>query len=117
MCIHKGEDGDLVYREFAARVEPEPAEPQQGGAECHERDVVWSLLRRAPASQKQHRAECGHAGGGMHDDAPRKVEYPPIRQKPTAPDHVGKGVIHQELPEGEKNEIRAEPYPVGERAP
>ena len=65
--VHEGECGRRVRAERGARVEPEPAEPQQAGSHEDERQVVRTgrVLLEADASSEDDRQ--GQARGARVD--------------------------------------------------
>src|SRR5439155_24988321 len=76
--IEEGGRGDVVDLQLTAGVEPVPAEPEQAGAECDERDVVRQVEELALADV-EHRGERGPAGARMDNYAAGEVAGAPMR--------------------------------------
>ena len=107
--VHERLDGLAVGRERRAGVEPEPAEPEDAGADHHQRHGVRrvALLRPALAlAEHQHRGQRGDAGVDVDRGAAGEVERAalaePAAEHPledgqyTSSDHTGTKIAHAE---------------------
>ena len=118
--LMKADHGQLVGRQGASRVEPEPAEPQQRRAD----EGVGHVVRRRcdarnarPPADDQREHEGRDARRHVHDRASREVERSEVVQPPVlAPDPVRNRVIDQRRPQEGENDERRELDPLRERA-
>src|SRR6266480_3398515 len=115
----EGAGGQAAGGQRGAGVEPEPAEPQQPGAEHDHRDVVRLLavpVHVAPADH-QRDDERGHARADVDDRAAREVERAELVQPAVGrPDPVGDRRVDEDRPQDREEHERAEALPLGERA-
>ncbi len=58
----------------------------------------------------------GHARAQMHDDAAGEVHHAHLVQKSTAPHPMNEGDIHQQAPQHEEDQVRAEADAIGKGA-
>ena len=75
--VDEGDRGDAVGGELGAGVEAEPAEPQQTGAEQHERRVVRNvraLLEADALAEHERERECGSTGVDVHRGSTGEVD-------------------------------------------
>ena len=89
-------------RQRAAGIEPEPAEPQQAGAEQRERHVVRQkrrLLVVAPLADDERRHERGDARVDVDDRAAGEVERPHVGEPAAAPDPVRDRRVDHDRPQ------------------
>ena len=89
--VAKASAGGLAGGERAAGIEPEPAEPEQAGAEQHERHVVRQqrrLLEVAPLADDDRRDQRRDAGIHVHHGAAGEVERAHVGQPAAAPHPV-----------------------------
>ena len=118
--VHERLRGDAVGAERGAGVEPEPAEPQDAGAEQRERQRVrrHRVLRpAAPPADHQHDAKRGDAGVDVHDGAAGEVERAAPEQPARRREHpVRDRRVHDDEPDPEEPEPRRELHAVGDRA-
>ena len=118
-------DHDRVRRqsiraESAAAVEPEPAEPEETGAEHRIGQVVWLQRVTAEADALAEHArgdQRRHARGDVDDGAAGEVERA-VRAQPTAdaPDPVRDRGVDEGRPEQAEDGHRLEALTLGERA-
>ena len=90
--VHERDTGQVVRGQRGAGVEAEPAEPQQAGAEQHERHVVRAhrvLAEADPLAEHQTQRQRGGAGVDVHRgaagevlDAPAGQPAPPLPSVP-----------------------------------
>ena len=117
--VRKREGGRRVCRQGAARIEPEPAEPQQPGAQQGEGDVVGQHRVTSVVFARAHderRHQCGRRRVDVHDGAAGKIERAGCGEKPTAPHPVSHRRVHAELPQDDEREIGAEPQALNHSA-
>ena len=117
--VGEGERGELVRGQRAAAVEPEPAEPEEAGAEQHEGHVVRqdglaAVVLAGPEHERRH--ERGDAGVDVHDGAAGEVEHAPGHEPAAAPDPVRHRGVDEERPEHDEREVRPEPHALHDRA-
>jgi hypothetical protein len=102
-----------------AGVEAEPAEPQQAGAEGHERHVVRpeALLGPTdPPPEHDRQGKRGRTGVDVHRGTTREVELADRdAEEAAAPDHVRDRDVGQGEPAGRKHEPADELGAVGDR--
>ena len=115
--VDEGRHFHLVHTEFAARIETEPAEPQQRSAQGNPRDAVrMAMLDRALANE-EHRGDGGKACGVVHHHAAGKIKHAPLGHHAVRrPDHVDEGVVDKYLPQDEDQAPGLERHAVGKRA-
>ena len=88
---HERQPGDGACRQSAARVETEPAEPEQTGAQQRERHVVrqqrraWIVAAFADDNRRDQRRD---TGVDVHDRASGEVERTHVGEPAAAPDPV-----------------------------
>ena len=115
-----------VGREFRARVEPEPAEPQQPRSEHHEGQVVRAdirVLHEAEALAQNHgQHEARDAGVHVHDGSAGEVEGRDLAaddaggaEDSAAPDPVGDRRVDKRHPQRGEEQPGAEPDAFGDR--
>ncbi len=83
--VEEGERGHAVGRQRGAGVEAEPPEPEQAGAEHHQRQVVWAHRfgsEAEPWSEYQGQREPGGTGVDVDDGAAGEVDDPQVRGDP-----------------------------------
>ena len=120
--VDQSQAGNAVSHELGAGVEAEPAEPQKGCAQGHERHVMRTVAHHAEAlALTEHEAQdqAGQAGGDMHDVAAGEVERADgVADKAAvaAPNHVGKRRIHHDGPHRHERTHRAELHTTGKGA-
>ena len=135
--VHEGQHGAVAGLERGAGVEPEPAHPQQRGADHGQRQVVRRhvLLAAADALADQVGAhQAGDTGVDVHHRAAGEVERTPlpeqtglgvlrihhvgggvrIRARPE-PDHVRDRNVGEGEPQHHEHQHRRKLHPFGER--
>ena len=126
-----------VGRELGARVEAEPAEPQQTRADHGERHVVRAhrdLAEADPLADDEGEHEPGDTGVDVHDGATGEVDRHDVggavggpedqagqaglvgREEATAPDHVGDREVGEGDPQAAEDEPGRELDAVGDGA-
>ena len=112
--------GPAVGGERRARVEAEPADPQEAGADQGEDEVVrrHRLLAVAGAlADHQAGDEAGDAGVDVDDGAAREVEHARVEEEAVRlPDPVRDRRVDDERPERHEDQHRRELHPVDEGA-
>ena len=116
-------DRGAVRRQRRAAVEAEPAEPQHRRAEDDERDVrrqgrrIWRL---GAAAEEERARERRHAGGGVHDDAPREVvdadAHQVVEESVRMPRPVRERAVDEHAEEHHEHEVGREAHALGEGA-
>ena len=120
MRVREGETRAAVGRQRRARVESEPAHPQQRGAGDREREVVREDGIRAVTlalAEHDHAGETGDAGVDVHHGAAREVEHAE-RGEPAVgrPHPVRHRHVDAQRPQRHEHEHRGELDALGERA-
>src|SRR5207247_129128 len=109
-----------VGLERAARVEAEPAEPQQPGAHHRHGQVVWLhrlVAVATPPAEHERAHERGHARRDVHDGAAGEVERAqPLEPAAVAPHPVREGVVHEGRPQHREEQEGRELLALGEGA-
>ena len=119
--VQQRESSHAVGRELAARVEPEPAEPQKRRAQGHERHIVGTVGQHGEAlATPQHEAqdESGEARGDVHHVAAGEVQGPDHvadERAVAAPHHVRQRRVHHDDPHGHERAHGAELHAPGHR--
>ncbi len=111
--------GDGACRERAARIEAEPAEPEQSCTEQRERHVVRQQRRAwiiAALADDDRRDERGNAGVHVDDRAACEIERAHVGEPAAAPHPVRHRRVDEERPQDDENEIRREAHPLDDRA-
>src|SRR6185295_19090045 len=118
--VHERKRREAVRRECRSRVEPEPAEPQQPGAEQNEGDVVRRDRDAAivtPRPQEPGGHQCRYAGADVHDRAAREVERAALQQPAAgAPHPVRERIVDKRRPQNEEHDVAPEAHPLHDRA-
>lgn len=116
--VDEGVARNLVGAEGGAAVEAEPAEPEEGGAESDEGDVVGvgvELGLELLAVGKGHDdGEGAETGGAVHDDAAGEVPNSLIEHPAAAPNPVAEGVVDEVDPEEDEEKVGLEHDAIGE---
>ena len=116
--VDEGVARNLVGAEGGAAVEAEPAEPEEGGAESDEGDVVGvgvELGLELLAVGKGHDdGEGAETGGAVHDDAAGEVPNSLIHHPAAAPNPVAEGVVDEVDPEEDEEKVGLEHDAIGE---
>ena len=108
-----------LARQGRAGVEPEPPEPQQAGAQGHERHVCGTICSSGVTCLRPDHTDRGQRGeprAGVHHDAAGEVQHAPLRQEAAAPDPVHERDVDQQAPHDQEVQVALEADPVGERA-
>ena len=117
---HERERREPSARERAARVEAEPAEPEDAGAGERHREVVRErpLLRVLEALADHQRAdERRDAGREVDDRAAREVERAHLEEPAlVGPDPVRDRHVDERRPREDEDDVRRELHALGERA-
>ena len=110
--VGEGIGGQAVGRVSAARVEAEPAEPQEAGAHGDQRQVVGdgrlAGLHVVTPSEENDRGECRKTGADVDHDTARKVHNADLGKEAAAPDPMADGDIDKDHPQDEELQVAAE---------
>ena len=98
-----------------------PAKPEHRGAQSDKRDVVrrvvdFLALNLGTRAEDVDGSEGGEAGGGVHDDATRKVPDAPRAHPAAAPDPMAEWRVDDDDPNRDEDEVGGEAEAVGEGA-
>mmetsp|Transcript_30479 Transcript_30479/g.62822 ORF Transcript_30479/g.62822 Transcript_30479/m.62822 type:complete len:330 (+) Transcript_30479:879-1868(+) len=106
--------GKRVGAQRRATIEAVPAEPQEGRAQHHIRDVGWALgLMQLSRAQEVGGSQGTIARRHVHDHTTSKVQDVVRRDQAAAPHHVRNGAVDNQVPHGDKDEERWEVDTVG----
>ena len=113
----EGVDGDSVRCETGACVEPEPAEPEQRGADNDVRHVAGLQAGVTALAEQQRCGHGGHGGVDVDNRAAREVERAKVEQPAVAGPHpVGDGRVDQRYPGNQEDEVGGELEPLHHRS-
>ena len=114
--VEESETGDGVDIQFTPGVKAVPSKPEQAGPNRDKRNTIRRRLFIPTMPDIKDGSERGKTGNGVDDDAAGEIEHAPMGEQSAAPHHVREGVIDEQLPEDEKDEVSLEGNPVDESA-
>ena len=100
-------------------VEAVPAHPEEAGADCHHRQVVWSVdlsVTLQPWSDHRRGDEAGDTCGEVDDVTTGVVQRALLGEEATAPDHERVDRVDQQGPEGDERDPGLEVEAAEDRA-
>ena len=113
----EGGGGEFIGRQGAARIEPEPAEPEQRSAQDGEGQVVRGespFFESDSLSDQEGKDESGDTGARVHDDTAGEVQGAKIPQPSAHPPHpVSQGIVDEGRPENGESQKGGKLDPLG----
>ena len=114
--VQEGFDGHSVSVKRAARVESEPAQPQQHSAQNNIRHVGWLRFLIATAPQKDCANQSGNTARSVNHNATRKILDVHSAEKAVGvPGHMRKRAIDEKAEQRHKNHIGRKTHTFGKR--
>ena len=118
--VEQGDRGDRVRRRGRARIESDPADRQQRGADRRVDEVAGRHVlpaEPAPLAQEQGADQARDAGVDVHHRPAGEVQHVVLAaQEAAAPDPVRDRRIDQQVPERHEQQEPGELHPLGEGA-